>query len=107
MTGRDAEREGLVVTQRRQRVVTGLAVVVFVVAVPLLWQIGGHRMAAAAADQRADQLDNQVTARHAPADYDGDGIDDDADACPTRPETDNGFRDDDGCPDVVETTGAS
>ncbi|MFC6756297.1 thrombospondin type 3 repeat-containing protein [Halomicroarcula sp. GCM10025894] len=45
--------------------------------------------------------------RQAPADYDGDGINDSADKCPTRPETKNGFQDADGCPDVVETTGAS
>ena len=40
-------------------------------------------------------------------DFDGDGIPDDRDACPTRPETVNGFQDGDGCPDVVATTGAS
>jgi len=42
-----------------------------------------------------------------PPDFDGDGIPDDRDACPTRPETVNGFRDGDGCPDVVATTRAS
>lgn len=41
------------------------------------------------------------------ADYDGDGIPNSRDACPTRPETYNGFQDADGCPDVVATTGAS
>ncbi|MFB6107348.1 MAG: hypothetical protein ABEJ82_00720 [Haloplanus sp.] len=40
-------------------------------------------------------------------DYDGDGIPDGVDRCPTRPETVNGFKDGDGCPDVVATTGAS
>lgn len=40
-------------------------------------------------------------------DYDGDGIPDTRDRCPTRPERPNGFQDDDGCPDVVTTTGAS
>lgn len=43
----------------------------------------------------------------APPDYDSDGIPDDRDVCPTRPETVNGFQDGDGCPDVVTTTGAS
>lgn len=43
----------------------------------------------------------------APADYDRDGIPDDRDVCPTRPETMNGFQDGDGCPDVVATTRAS
>jgi hypothetical protein len=42
-----------------------------------------------------------------PPDYDGDGLPDDRDVCPTRPETVNGFQDGDGCPDVVATTGAS
>src|SRR5690606_17199299 len=32
-------------------------------------------------------------------DTDGDGLFDDDDACPTEPETVNGFEDDDGCPD--------
>lgn len=40
-------------------------------------------------------------------DYDRDGIPDGTDRCPTRPETVNGFKDGDGCPDVVATTGAS
>ncbi len=34
-------------------------------------------------------------------DSDGDGIADDSDKCPKEPETKNGFRDDDGCPDEV------
>lgn len=42
-----------------------------------------------------------------PPDYDDDGISDATDQCPTRPETVNGFRDQDGCPDVVKQTGAS
>lgn len=42
-----------------------------------------------------------------PSDYDGDGIPDSVDRCPTRPETLNGFKDGDGCPDIVATSGAS
>jgi OOP family OmpA-OmpF porin len=34
-----------------------------------------------------------------PTDRDGDGIPDDRDQCPDQPETVNGCRDDDGCPD--------
>lgn len=34
-------------------------------------------------------------------DTDGDGIMDDEDKCPEEPETNNGFEDDDGCPDEV------
>lgn len=47
-----------------------------------------------------------ATATPAP-DYDGDGIPDGPDRCPTRPETFNGYKDGDGCPDVVATSGAS
>lgn len=42
-----------------------------------------------------------------PPDYDGDGIPDASDRCPTRPETRNGYLDGDGCPDTVATSGAS
>lgn len=35
-------------------------------------------------------------------DRDGDGIDDDGDACPDDPETLNGLLDDDGCPDAAD-----
>lgn len=34
-------------------------------------------------------------------DTDGDGLRDDKDACPTEPETVNGFQDEDGCPDTI------
>src|SRR5690606_31353821 len=34
-------------------------------------------------------------------DRDGDGIPDSADNCPDQPETDNGFEDEDGCPDEI------
>nr|WP_236608615.1 thrombospondin type 3 repeat-containing protein [Salinarchaeum sp. Harcht-Bsk1] len=81
--------------------------VVLVVAVPALWQIGDVRAAQATEQKQSDLVDQTVSTRQAPTDYDGDGINDTADTCPTRPETNNGFRDVDGCPDVVETTGAS
>ncbi|MEZ4402615.1 MAG: OmpA family protein [Kofleriaceae bacterium] len=40
-----------------------------------------------------------------PVDTDGDGILDRDDDCPTEPETINGFRDKDGCPDVADRDG--
>ncbi|WP_181234491.1 OmpA family protein [Enhygromyxa salina] len=36
-------------------------------------------------------------------DQDGDGIPDSIDACKTKPETENGFEDEDGCPDEIPT----
>jgi len=90
----------------RQRI-TVVAVAVLVVAVPLLWQIGGVRATQATEERQHDLVTQTVTTRHAPTDYDGDGIGDVTDRCPTRPETTNGFQDSDGCPDVVATTGAS
>jgi hypothetical protein len=90
----------------KQRI-TVVAIVVLVVAVPVLWQIGDVRASQATEERQRDLVDQTVSARQAPADYDGDGIADSADRCPTRPETTNGFHDTDGCPDVVATTGAS
>jgi outer membrane protein OmpA-like peptidoglycan-associated protein len=40
-----------------------------------------------------------------PGDKDGDGILDDVDQCPNDPETYNGYKDDDGCPDDYDTDG--
>lgn len=48
-----------------------------------------------------------VTQAQAVGDWDGDGIPDAQDACAARPETFNGFRDQDGCPDTVTRTRAS
>ena len=90
----------------KQRI-TVVAMVVLVVAVPALWQIGDVRAAQATEQKQSDLVGQTVATRQAPADYDGDGINDSADRCPRRPETTNGFQDTDGCPDVVETTGAS
>jgi len=90
----------------KQRI-TVVAIVVLVVAVPVLWQIGDVRATQATEEKRSDLVGRTVSSRQAPADYDGDGINDSADRCPRRSETTNGFRDADGCPDVVATTGAS
>lgn len=76
-------------------------------AVPLLWQISHVRAAQATEQTRSELINQSVITRHAPAGYDGDGITDNRDQCPTRQETTNGFEDSDGCPDVVATTGAS
>jgi len=84
-----------------------VAVVILVASVPLLWQIDDVRAAQATAEKKTDLVDQTVDARHAPNDYDGDNVTDATDRCPTRPETKNGFQDADGCPDVVESTGAS
>ncbi|WP_181691824.1 hypothetical protein [Natronomonas sp. LN261] len=90
----------------KQRI-TVIAIVVLVATAPLLWQLGTVRTAQATERKQVDLADRTVSARQAPSDYDGDGIVDSNDRCPTRPETENGFQDSDGCPDVVETTGAS
>jgi len=87
--------------------ITAAAVIVLLVAVPLVWQIGGVRAAQATEAKQSELVTQTATTRHAPTDYDGDGVADGADRCPTRPETENGFQDGDGCPDVVATTGAS
>lgn len=44
--------------------------------------------------------DSRGTVKVALADRDGDGIPDDKDACPTRPEDRDGVEDEDGCPDI-------
>jgi hypothetical protein len=87
--------------------VTVVAIVVLALTLMLTWQIADVRAAQAVEHQQSDLIQHQVSTRQAPADYDGDGIDDGSDRCPTRPETENQFQDGDGCPDVVATTGAS
>ncbi|WP_254761536.1 thrombospondin type 3 repeat-containing protein [Natrinema marinum] len=84
-----------------------VAIVFFVLALPVTWGIADVRETQAVDREKKDLVDSTVATRQAPADYDGDGIRDAADRCPTRPETTNGFQDGDGCPDVVATTGAS
>ncbi|QDX40528.1 hypothetical protein [Salarchaeum sp. JOR-1] len=90
----------------KQRI-TVVAIVVLVAAVPVLWQVGDVRAAQATEEQQNDLVNQVVSTRQAPDDYDGDGITDSTDRCPTRPETTNSFQDADGCPDIVATTGAS
>ncbi|MFB6130029.1 MAG: thrombospondin type 3 repeat-containing protein [Salinigranum sp.] len=92
---------------RPDRVIAVVAIVLLVASSVIVWNVAGVREKAATDSQKAKLVDEQVTARQAANDYDGDGIADSADACPTRPETKNGFQDADGCPDVVATTGAS
>ncbi|MFB6171867.1 MAG: thrombospondin type 3 repeat-containing protein [Haloarculaceae archaeon] len=88
-------------------VVTVLAMLVLVAAAATVWNVAAVREHQATDAKTTDLVNGTVTARQAPADYDGDGVPDQRDACPTRPETNNGFQDGDGCPDVVATTGAS
>ncbi|MEA5388106.1 hypothetical protein VB779_14390 [Haloarculaceae archaeon H-GB11] len=90
----------------KQRI-TIVAIVVLVAAVPVLWQVGDVRATQATEEKQSDLINQTVSTRQAPIDYDGDGINDSTDKCPTRPETTNGFQDSDGCPDIVATTGAS
>jgi hypothetical protein len=91
----------------RKQTAAVVALALLVASVPVLWQIASVREQQARAAKQAELATDTVDGRQSPGDYDGDGIDDGADRCPTRPETENGFQDGDGCPDVVETTGAS
>lgn len=95
------------VTGDVQRSIAIAAVAVLLLTLAATWQIAAIREAQATAAERSALIDEQVDVRQAPSDYDGDGVPDDRDECPTRPETVNEFRDGDGCPDVVSTTGAS
>lgn len=86
----------------KQRI-TLAAILLLVAAVPILWQIDDVRASQAIEKQQTDLIARTVT----PSDYDSDGIVDATDVCPTRPETNNGFQDLDGCPDIVKTVQAS
>jgi hypothetical protein len=94
-------------SRQRDAVVTVVAFLVIAATVPSVLALADVRERQATDQQRQALVDDQVTERQAANDYDGDGISDGTDACPTRPETDNGYQDGDGCPDVVATTGAS
>lgn len=91
----------------RKQLVTAGAVLVLVLSLVVVWHVADVRADRAKAAKQANLVDQQVQTRQAPADYDGDGVSDARDRCPTRPETENGFQDGDGCPDLVATTGAS
>lgn len=52
-------------------------------------------------DQCPKEAGPAPTGCPAPKDTDGDGITDDKDRCPNDPETKNGYKDDDGCPDEI------
>ncbi|MFB6092963.1 MAG: thrombospondin type 3 repeat-containing protein [Haloquadratum sp.] len=86
----------------KQRI-TVVAIVILVAVVPLGWQITNVRASQALQEQKQELVARTVT----PSDYDGDGIPDSTDRCPTRPEEQNGFRDLDGCPDIVRTVRAA
>lgn len=90
----------------RKQLITVIAIAFLVATLPLAWSIADVRATQAADRERVDLADD-VSTRQAPNDYDGDGVPDDVDRCPRTPETRNGHQDGDGCPDVVETTGAS
>jgi len=92
---------------RSHRRLAVLAVVVILASAPVVAEVRDSRERRVADARSRDLVDDVVAQRVAPGDFDGDGVRDARDACPRRPETDNGFRDDDGCPDVVATTGAS
>lgn len=91
---------------RKQRI-TVIAIVMLVASGPVLLQVADIRAAQAIEETQVELVNQTVSTQQAPNDYDGDTILDSNDQCPTRPETENGFQDEDGCPDVVETTGAS
>ena len=91
----------------REVTITVVAIVVLAATVPAVLAVSEVREQQADAREQQDLVNDQVTSRQSPTDYDGDAIPDGNDTCPTRPETNNGFQDDDGCPDVVATTGAS
>lgn len=94
-------------TRPHGQAVAVAAIVVLLLSVGVVWQVATVRESQAMDAEKAALIDAQVDVRQSPTDYDGDGVADRRDECPTRPETDNGFEDDDGCPDIVTTTGAS
>lgn len=87
--------------------VTLASIVLLVAAIPMVWELQDVRAAQADQSHQQDLVNNVTHKRQSQADFDGDGIPDSQDQCPTRAETQNNFQDGDGCPDVAATTGAS
>jgi uncharacterized membrane protein len=73
-----------------------VALVVLAATVPAVLAVNEVREQRVEQTQRQELVDEQVTSRQSPTDYDGDTIPDGTDTCPTRPETNNGFQDGDG-----------
>lgn len=92
--------------ERERVAITAVGIVVLVATAAGIVAVDDVRTERELAAQRADVAE-VVESRQAPTDWDGDGVPDGEDACPTRAETENGVEDGDGCPDVVATTGAS
>lgn len=102
-----SSRNTFITPMDRKTFITAVAVVLVAASLPVTWGIADVRKAQTVEEKKTDMQQTVVNQRHAPSDYDDDGVDDSDDACPRRPETQNGFEDDDGCPDIVTTTGAS
>ena len=85
-----------------------LAVVLTVLTVPAVATYRTTHTPHRATDAKAAPGTAGRSASHGTArDTDHDGIPNARDQCPNRPERYNGYRDGDGCPDVVARTGAS
>lgn len=91
----------------RREVLTAVASAVVAASLPLTLEIDGLRRRQSMEDRKTSLQQETVDVRRTTGDFDGDGVDDEGDSCPRRPETVNGFRDLEGCPDVVASTGAS
>lgn len=94
-------------SQPSKQTIAVVAIVVLVSSLAVTWQVGTVRDVQAEQTEKQQLIDYQVADRQASDDYDGDGVSDADDKCPRRPETENGFQDGDGCPDIVTTTRAS
>lgn len=93
--------------QQTDHLIAMVAIALLVLSAVAVWDVAGDRDRKARDARTETVVEQQVSSRQLQGDYDGDGVSDATDTCPTRPETENQFQDDDGCPDVVATTGAS
>lgn len=88
-----------------------ISVIIFILVLSLIsiWNIGEIRNKKAIESKKTNLTDTIVETQFSSIDYDGDSINNSNDRCPRRPETKNGFQDNDGCPDIstTTTTGAS